>query len=238
MMGMKTSRSIPWLTAGAVLALACSQSNAATSTALKSDEAKQSYSLGVAIAQQARASLGEIDTDAFIAGVSDSVKGEALSLDDEQISAALESYDARMTEASAKKRQAQAETNLAEGTAYREDFAAAPGVVTLDSGLQYKVIEAGTGEAAPNTAGKATVHYTAATAGGLEFDSSRERGAPVVVDVEQVMPGWSEALSLMKPGAKWQIVVPPELAYGEQGYGPMIGPNATLVFELELVATS
>jgi FKBP-type peptidyl-prolyl cis-trans isomerase FklB len=108
------------------------------------------------------------------------------------------------------------------------------GVVTLPSGLQYKIIKAGTG-AKPAAASKVQVHYRGSLIDGTEFDSSYKRGEPASFPVNGVISGWTEALQLMKEGAKWQLVIPSDLAYGENGAPPMIPPNATLVFDVELL---
>jgi FKBP-type peptidyl-prolyl cis-trans isomerase FklB len=107
-------------------------------------------------------------------------------------------------------------------------------VVTLPSGLRYKVLKEGSGKQ-PTADDTVKVHYRGTLVDGTEFDSSFSRNQPAVFPVSRVIPGWTEALQLMKEGAKWQLVLPPELAYGDKGAGPRIGPNATLVFEVELL---
>ncbi len=124
--------------------------------------------------------------------------------------------------------------NLTEGEAFLAANKAKEGVKTLESGLQYKVLTPGEGKS-PKATDKVTVHYRGTLLDGTEFDSSHKRGEPAVFQVDQVIPGWTEALKLMKPGAKWELYIPAKLAYGERGAGQKIAPNATLVFEVELL---
>jgi FKBP-type peptidyl-prolyl cis-trans isomerase FklB len=128
-----------------------------------------------------------------------------------------------------------AKKNRAEGEAFLAENKKKEGVKTLPSGLQYKVIKAGTGKK-PKSTDTVTVHYRGALINGAEFDSSFKRGQPATFLVSKVIPGWTEALQLMEVGAKWQLFIPSSLAYGEQGAGSDIGPNATLIFEVELVS--
>jgi FKBP-type peptidyl-prolyl cis-trans isomerase FklB len=128
-----------------------------------------------------------------------------------------------------------AAVNLKLGTAFLEANKAKPGVVTLPSGLQYKILTAGTGPK-PTAADTVVCNYRGTLIDGKEFDSSYKRGQPTSLPVGRVIKGWSEALQLMPVGSKWQLVIPPDLAYGDHGAGPDIGPNATLIFELELIS--
>jgi FKBP-type peptidyl-prolyl cis-trans isomerase FklB len=127
------------------------------------------------------------------------------------------------------------EKNQKEGEAFLAENKKKEGVITLPSGLQYKVIKAGSGNK-PKATDTVTVHYQGTLVNGTEFDSSYRRGQPVSFPVNGVIPGWTEALQLMEAGAKWQIVIPSNLAYGDRGAGPQIGPNATLIFEIELIS--
>jgi FKBP-type peptidyl-prolyl cis-trans isomerase FklB len=127
-----------------------------------------------------------------------------------------------------------AEQNLANGQAFLAENADKEGVKTTASGLQYKVIEAGSGES-PKASDSVTVHYRGTLIDGTEFDSSYSRNKPATFRVDRVIPGWTEALKMMKPGAKWQLFIPPGLAYGERGPGP-IPPNSTLIFDVELIS--
>lgn len=127
-----------------------------------------------------------------------------------------------------------AKKNKTEGEDFLEENKAKEGVTTLSSGLQYKILNAGTG-ASPSMHEEVTVHYRGTLIDGTVFDSTYERDEPQKFPVSRVIPGWSEALKIMKVGDKWQLVIPSYLAYGESGYGPQIQPNATLVFEMELL---
>jgi FKBP-type peptidyl-prolyl cis-trans isomerase len=130
-----------------------------------------------------------------------------------------------------------AETNIKEGEAFLAENAKKEGVVVLESGLQYKILTAGTG-AIPTPENTVEVHYKGTLLDGTEFDSSFKRGVPAQFGVTQVIPGWVEALQLMKEGAKWELYVPADLAYGPGGTGGLIGPNQTLIFEVELLKAS
>jgi FKBP-type peptidyl-prolyl cis-trans isomerase FklB len=127
------------------------------------------------------------------------------------------------------------EKNKKEGEAFLAENKKKEGVITLPSGLQYKVIKAGQGKK-PQASDKVTVHYRGTLINGTEFDSSIRRGQPATFPVSGIIPGWSEALQLMQEGAQWQLFIPPNLAYGERGAGNVIGPNSTLIFEVELIS--
>ncbi len=131
--------------------------------------------------------------------------------------------------------QPSAEKNLMEANAYLEKNKQKPGVTTTASGLQYEELKAGNGTP-PGPSDLATVNYRGTLIDGTQFDSSYDRGTPSTFPVNAVIPGWTEALQLMKPGAKWKLTIPPNLAYGTRGAGPKIGPNSTLVFEVELIS--
>jgi len=124
--------------------------------------------------------------------------------------------------------------NAAKGTAFLQHNATQDGVITLASGLQYKILRAGTGKS-PALKDHVTVHYRGTTIEGREFDSSYARGNPMIFQTNRVIPGWTEALQLMKQGAKWQLFIPENIAYGARGAGDAIGPKETLIFEVELL---
>ena len=140
-----------------------------------------------------------------------------------------------MTAEAEAERTAVAQSNLEAGRAYMEDLSAKGEVQTTESGLQYIALETGEGES-PVAADSVEVHYEGRLIDGTVFDSSFERGQTVTFGLTQVIPGWTEGLQLMKPGAKFKFIIPPELGYGEGGAGQMIGPNATLLFDVELIA--
>lgn len=126
------------------------------------------------------------------------------------------------------------ENNKKAGIAYLEEYAQQPGVIVMPSGLEYKVLTEGTGKI-PGATDKVRVHYTGRTIDGKVFDSSVQRGEPAEFGVNQVIPGWVEALQLMPEGSKWELVIPADLAYGEHGAGDAIAPNSTLIFDVELI---
>jgi FKBP-type peptidyl-prolyl cis-trans isomerase FklB len=198
---------------------------------LDTDKQKLSYIFGVNAGQNLVAEGVDVDIDAFVAGVADMLAGKQPSLDQASAAKVIEQYQATKAEQMAKlmnEKQAAAK-------AYMEANGQKEGVVTTESGLQYEVIEAGDG-ATPTPNDKVIAHYKGTLLDGTVFDSSYERGEPATFPVTGVIQGWQEALQLMKEGAKWRIVVPANLAYGPRGAGQLIGPNETLVFEIELIA--
>jgi FKBP-type peptidyl-prolyl cis-trans isomerase len=224
------------VTAGAIGTVACGVAGATPAEKLESPEAQQSYSLGVMIGEQARMGLGEVDQKAFLSGFSDAFAGEDTAMTQEQIAQALQDLDERRTLEVQAEITAVAEANRMAGDTYREEFGQDPEVVTLENGIQYKVLEEGDG-AIPSADSTVMIHYKGMFVDGREFDSSYADDQPVSFPVDRVIPGWNEVLTRMPTGSTWQVVVPPEFAYGEQGAGGLIGPNSTLVFEMKLIAT-
>ena len=200
-------------------------------------EQKLSYIFGQNIGGQFKSEGMDVDVAAFSAGVEDALNEAEPKLKQDDVVAVLESFQQEQIAEREAETTAMADKNKAEGDAYRAENGAKEGVVTLDSGLQYKIIEEGKG-ASPAAEDTVEVHYTGTLLDGTEFDSSHRRGVPATFGVNQVIPGWTEALQLMKEGAKWQLVIPPELAYGPGGTGGPIGPNQTLIFEVELLKAS
>ena len=197
---------------------------------LKDDKDKGAYSIGVNIGKSLKRDGMDINLDALIAGLKDSFTGAALQLTPEQQQEALAALQKTMADM----RVQAGEKSKKAG----EDFLAAnkkkDGVKTLPDGLQYKVITEGKGEQ-PKADSQVTVNYRGTLIDGTEFDSSYKRGEPTTFGVNQVIKGWGEALPLMKTGSKWQIFIPADLAYGENGAGSTIPPNSVLIFEVELV---
>lgn len=224
----------------AVEAAAPETANAAA--ALESEAQRTGYALGVTVGRNFRDDQLPLDAEALVRGVRDGFSGGALAMDDEQLGAAMQqlqaSHAARM-QAEQDRMKAEQEAaggrNAEEGKAFLASNGAAEGVTTTDSGLQYKVITAGTG-AKPKAEDTVKVHYRGTLIDGSEFDSSYSRGEPVSFPVNAVIPGWVEALQLMPVGSKWELAIPSELAYGPGGAGDRIGPNAVLRFEVELIA--
>ena len=196
---------------------------------LKTEMEKVSYSLGVNVAKSVKSQgLESIDADAVARAFKDVFEDNKLELSEEESNAILQEY---FTKLASKANVA----NLAEGQKFLEENAKREGVVTTASGLQYEVLSKGEGDS-PKETDKVTVHYHGTLIDGTVFDSSVERGQPATFPVNGVIPGWVEALQLMNPGAKYKLFIPSSLAYGERGAGGSIGPNATLVFEVELIS--
>jgi FKBP-type peptidyl-prolyl cis-trans isomerase FklB len=197
---------------------------------LTSNAEKFSYGIGLQIGQQLkRQGLTGLDTEAIALAIEDVLQGNNLRVSMEDMQVAATAYQ---NERNAEKLAAATE-NQAAGEKFLEENSTREGVVVLDSGLQYRVVKAGTGEP-PTETDTVTVHYRGRLLDGTEFDSSYSRGAPTELGVGQVIPGWQEALQLMGVGSKWEVWIPASLAYGAQGAGT-IGPNETLHFDIELV---
>lgn len=207
--------------------------------AVKLDDAKQkiSYTIGLNLGKDFVAQSVDIDAEALMAGVRDGLAGRAPRLTEEQMVAEVQAFREAMIVKQAAKQKELADKNLAEGEAFLAKNAKEAGVVVLASGLQYKVLKDGTGPM-PKADSIVSVHYRGTLIDGTEFDSSYERGEPLVLPVGGVIAGWTEALPLMKEGSKWQLYIPAALAYGAEGAPPVIGPNAALLFEVELVSAA
>ena len=213
------------------------QAMASDTDRFSSEEAKESYAMGALIGQQMGQEIPELDVGSFIDGLGAALRGQDGRLTEAEIVDAVTSFEQRQME---KTRQQLAELsakNNAEGEAFREKFASEGDVVTLASGVQYKVLESGDGDQ-PVSNSTVVVHYRGTLIDGTEFDSSYSRNEPAQFPVSRVIPGWSEVLQEMTVGSKWTVVVPPDLAYGERGAGALIEPNATLVFDIELIEIS
>ncbi len=201
---------------------------------MKSTREKASYCLGLETGRNLQRQFNDMDMALLMKGFEDAIANNNPKLSQDEIQSIMQ---ALRQQVEAQQRQFYAklsEQNRQEGENYLEANKAIEGVVTLKSGLQYKVLNPGTGPK-PTPADVVSVHYRGSFINGTIFDSSYERGKPQVFPLNRVIPGWSEALQLMHVGDKWQIVVPHYLAYGEAGFGNEIGPNTTLVFEMELL---
>lgn len=210
---------------------------AAASFVLESEMQKVSYIMGMNIGAQISGESFDVDIPALTAGLSDAVGKKEPKLSEEEVKIVIEAFQARVTSEQEEAAKLSAETNLAEGQHFLAENAKKDGVVVLESGLQYKVLEEGEGEI-PTADNVVEVNYKGTLINGTEFDSSFKRGVPAQFGVTQVIPGWVEALQLMKEGAKWELYVPAELAYGPGGTGGLIGPNQTLIFEVELLKST
>jgi FKBP-type peptidyl-prolyl cis-trans isomerase FklB len=184
----------------------------------------------------------EFDTNALISGFMDGLNGNTNKLSEAQLREVINLLRREMQERMMAKRKEAEEKRKVEGEKNKKDgeaFLAAkkgePGVIPLPSGLMYRVIKEGSGDS-PKLADSVTVNYRGTLIDGTEFDSSEKAGKPATFRVGGVIKGWTEALQLMKPGAKWQLYIPSDLAYGPNGSGPKIGPNSVLVFDVELIS--
>ncbi len=199
------------------------------------DKDRTSYAIGQNIGKSLKPASGDLDLDVLKAAIDDVLTGRPSRMTDAEIQSALQGFSAKMQEKQAAESKAQAERNAAAGKAFLAENARKPGVVTTASGLQYRVLKAGNG---PKPAAGATVkvHYVGTLLDGTKFDSSYDRGEPMTFPLGGVIRGWTEALQLMPVGSKYKLWLPPELAYGPQGTpGGPIPPDATLVFEVELL---
>ena len=218
---------------------ACSQQADQTSAQpetmeLDTTEKRLSYGIAYGLGERLKADGVPLDVTAFTMGLRHSFEGEERLLTQEEIGKEMQAYQAsRQAERAAAAEQA-ATDNAAAGEAFRAANATAEGVVTTESGLQYKVMREGEGPK-PLATDTVEVNYRGTLIDGTEFDSSYARGSSVSFALNQVIPGWTEGLQLMPVGSKYQLVIPPDLAYGAGGAGQVIGPNATLVFEVELL---
>lgn len=203
--------------------------------ALKTQKEKVSYSIGIGIARDFKQQGVEVDQDIFIRGLVDGLNAKKPIMSEEDLKATASAYQAELKQKQTEARKATAENNKKMGDAYLAKNKTQKGVITTESGLQYKIIKKGDG-AKPTDDSMVECHYKGTLIDGTEFDSSYRRGQPATFPVKGVIPGWKEALKLMPVGSKWELVVPSELAYGERGAGREIGPNATLVFEVELLS--
>lgn len=211
------------------------QAWAAEETLLKTQKDKVSYAIGVTTAKSMKQQSVDIDPDIFAKGLKDGFAGAKTALTDDEMRQVIAAFQKEMTEKYAVKMKSMAEKNQREGEAFLTENKKKEGVKILSSGLQYKVIKDGTGNT-PKLTDNVTTNYRGTLIDGTEFDSSYKRGQPTKFPVKGVIPGWTEALQLMKAGSKWQLFIPSNLAYGERGAGNMIGPNATLIFEVELLS--
>jgi FKBP-type peptidyl-prolyl cis-trans isomerase FklB len=208
---------------------------AADAPELKNDKEKISYSIGMDIGGNLKRGSVEIDPDLLAKGLKDSYGGGKTVLTEEEARKAIADFQKTLMAKQAETMQKLSEKNKADGEKFLAENAKKEGVKSLPSGLQYKEIAPGTGKS-PKSTDTVSTHYKGTLIDGTEFDSSYKRGEPVTFPVSGVIAGWTEALQLMKEGAKWQLFVPSNLAYAERGAGREIGPNATLIFEVELIS--
>jgi FKBP-type peptidyl-prolyl cis-trans isomerase len=222
-----------FLAVGLVLAAASAVSAQNVKAPFTSLAQQRSYAVGRNIAMNLKQQGLEFDTEQLLKGMRDALTGQASLLTDAELEQTLGALQQELQAKQNERTAALGAKNAKEGEAYLAANAAKEGVVTLPSGLQYKVLTAGTGKK-PGAADTVVVHYRGTLLDGTEFDSSYKRNQPAKFKVNQVIPGWTEALQLMPVGSKWQLFVPAKLAYGERGAGAAIPPNASLIFEVDL----
>ncbi|MGV6806583.1 MAG: FKBP-type peptidyl-prolyl cis-trans isomerase [bacterium] len=226
------------LAAVTTIALGCAEKQQEPAeVALETNKDKVSYILGTNVGSQFVNQGIELNQSAFVQGMQDAIDGNDPRLSEEQMMEAFTEFQAEEMARREKEMAELSEANRAEGEAYLAGNAAKEGVVTTESGLQYKEIVAGEG-ATPGAEDVVEVHYRGTLIDGTEFDSSYKRGVPAQFGVNQVIPGWTEALQLMQEGDKWELTIPSNLAYGPGGTGGSIGPDQTLLFEVELLTVN
>ena len=203
-------------------------------TELKTQKDKLSYAIGMDMGGSLKRNSIDVDIDALVKGLKDALAGGKMMMTEQEQRETLMAFQKEFQVKQQEKMKALAETNKKEGEAFLAENKKKKGVKTLPSGLQYKIITEGKG-ASPKETDTVTVNYRGTLIDGTEFDSSYKRNEPATFPVKGVIRGWTEALQLMKEGAKWQLFIPSDLAYGERGAGGTIGPNATLIFEVELL---
>lgn len=212
-----------------ILLIACKTEKTNESANLVTELDSVSYSLGVNIGENIKKQFEDINLENFEHGIKDVLETEKeAKISDNQAQAIISSYFS-------KKQQKESESVIEKGISYLQENAKREGVITLESGLQYEIINDGSG-LKPNIDDNVTTHYHGTLVDGTVFDSSVDRGEPASFPVGGVIKGWTEALQLMNVGSKWKLYVPYDLAYGERGAGAQIGPYSTLIFEVELIS--
>jgi len=203
---------------------------------LKTQKDKVSYSIGMDIGTTLKKQELDVDPAILARGIRDSMSGQKPLMTDQEMRDTITTFQKEMMAKQQEQTKQMGEKNKKQGEAFLAENKKKEGVKTLPSGLQYKVITAGKGKK-PKATDTVTTHYRGTLIDGTEFDSSISRGKPASFPVNGVIPGWTEALQLMEEGAKWQLFIPSNLAYGERGTpGGPIGPNATLIFDIELIS--
>jgi FKBP-type peptidyl-prolyl cis-trans isomerase len=226
---------ILFLTAGVCGAEEPAATTQAPEPLLKTQKEKASYAMGMAFGRNMKSQGIELDPDTFAKGYKDTVTGQKPVMTDEEAQQTMTAFQTEMMAAKQEEMKKLGEENKKSGDAFLAENKKKEGVHTQPSGLQYKVLKEGDGKK-PAASDMVTVNYRGTLVDGTEFDSSFKRNEPATFPVSGVIPGWTEALQLMKTGSKYQIVIPANLAYGETGAGGVIPPNATLIFEVDLLS--
>jgi FKBP-type peptidyl-prolyl cis-trans isomerase FklB len=205
--------------------------------AFKSDKERISYSVGMRMASGMKSQDLDLDVDMIAQAMKDVMAGKKTLLNEQEAQQVLSEWQLRIREEYQKKQAEIGDKNIAEGKKFLEENKAKEGIKTTLSGLQYKVLKSGSGPS-PKATDKVTVHYKGTLLNGTQFDSSIDRGEPATFEVNKVIKGWTEAMQMMKVGDKWQVFIPSDLAYGPRGNMRTIPPNATLIFEVELLGVA
>jgi FKBP-type peptidyl-prolyl cis-trans isomerase len=202
---------------------------------LKNDKDKVNYGIGVGVARNFQRQGVDVDLDMVMRGMRDTLEGKKLLMTEDELQKVMSAFQKYLMQKQAEAAKLAGEKNLKEGAPFLAANKEKEGVVTLPSGLQYKILKEGGGKK-PTINDTVVCNYRGTLIDGTEFDSSYKRNQPATFPLKSVIKGWSEALQLMPIGSRWQLFIPPSLAYGDHGAGPEIGPNATLIFEVELLA--
>jgi FKBP-type peptidyl-prolyl cis-trans isomerase FklB len=223
-----------WMLAIVMMALPALAS-AQEAPVLKTEKDKLSYAMGMDLGTQLKSKGVDIDADVFTRALRAALAGDKTLLTDAEAKAIITELQKVMITKQAAEVKVLAEKNKQEGDAFLAANKTKPGVTTLPSGLQYKIIKEGTGTK-PVATDTVVCNYRGTLIDGKEFDSSYKRGQPATFPLGKVIKGWTEILQMMPVGSTWQVFIPPDLAYGDRGAGTDIGPNATLIFEIQLIA--
>ena len=223
----------PYFITTLALGLLVSSAVAQDKPDLTNPKQKTSYAIGVNIGSGLKAQELDLDAKALAAGITDALGGKP-AMTQEEVRATLTEFQQEVMAKMQAREKIEAEKNLKAGEAFFAENARKDGVKTTASGLQYKILKEGDGPM-PERTDTVKVNYKGTLIDGTVFDSSYDRGEPVAFPVGSVIPGWTEALQMMKVGSKWQLFIPANLAYGEHSPSPKIGPNSTLIFEVELL---
>ncbi len=201
---------------------------------LKTQKQKASYGIGMDIGKNFKDQFPDVDVNALVMGFKDALAGNKPAIADSELTNVMQAFQQEMVQKRSERMAVQSDKNKKEGEAFLAENKKKEGVVTTPSGLQYKIIKAGSGRK-PTPSDTVVCNYRGTLINGKEFDSSYKRGQPASFVLGQVIPGWIEGLQLMPIGSKYEFFIPANLAYGERGAGADIGPGATLIFEVELL---
>jgi len=204
---------------------------------LKNEKDRLSYAIGMDIGNGLQRQNIDLNPEIVAQGIWDSLSGGKTLMTEQEYRDTMTAFKQELSKKQMEQMQELSEKNKKDGENFLAENKTREGIITLPSGLQYKIIQTGTGKT-PMSSDTVTVNYRGTLIDGTEFDSSYRRGQPASFPVKGVIPGWTEALQLMKEGAKWELYIPSNLAYGERGAGRNIGPNSTLIFEVELISVN